>query len=125
MIKEGIVVNKIKTNSPKIKRESKNKIKVDFERTNWWTRFRLRFLTGTAVTKGLTWLFRFLLLLGISYVILFPFYTKIASSFMGRDDFIDVTVKLIPKRPTLDTYKAVIEHQDYLEGLMGTATLSV
>ena len=125
MIKEGIVVNKIKTNSPKIKRESKNKIKVDFERTNWWTRFRLRFLTGTAVTKGLTWIFRFLLLLGISYVILFPFYTKIASSFMGRDDFIDVTVKLIPKRPTLDTYKAVIEHQDYLEGLMGTATLSL
>ena len=125
MIKEGIVVNNTKTNSPKIKRESKNKIRVDFERTNWWTRFRLRFLTGTAITKALTWLFRFLLLLGISYVILFPFYTKIASSFMGRNDFIDVTVKLIPKRPTLDTYKAVIEHQDYVKGLMGTATLSL
>ncbi len=118
-------MNNTKTNSPKIKRESKNKIKVDFERTNWWTRFRLRFLTGNAIKKGLTWIFRFLLLLGISYVILFPFYTKIASSFMGRNDFIDVTVKLIPKRPTLDTYKAVIEYQDYFKGLMGTATLSL
>lgn len=114
-----------KVNSPKIKRESKNKIKVDFERTNWFKRFRLRFLTGTAISKGLTWLFRFVLLLGISYVILFPFYTKIASSFMGREDFIDVTVKLIPKRPTLDTYKAVIENQGYLDGLFGTATLSL
>lgn len=113
-----------KVNSPKIKRESKNKIRVDFERTNWFKRFRLRFLTGTAVAKGLTWLFRFILLLGISYVILFPFYTKIASSFMGRDDFIDVTVKLIPKRPTLDTYKAVIDNQGYLDGLIGTATIS-
>ncbi|MBQ7778973.1 MAG: carbohydrate ABC transporter permease [Clostridia bacterium] len=113
-----------KVNSPKIKRESKNKIKVDFERTNWFKRFRLRFLTGTSIAKGLTWLFRFVLLLGISYVILFPFYTKIASSFMGRDDFIDVTVKLIPRRPTLDTYKAVIENQGYLDGLLGTASLS-
>ncbi len=125
MIKEGTVMNNAKTNSPEIKRESKNKIRVDFERTSWWTRFRLRFLTGTAVAKGLAWLFRFLLLLGISYVILFPFYTKIASSFMGRNDFIDVTVKLIPKRPTLDTYKAVIEHQEYFDGLVGTATLSL
>ena len=114
-----------KANSPKIKKESKNKIKVDFERTNWWTRFRLKYLTGTALTKGATWLFRFLLLLGISYVILFPFYTKIASSFMGREDFIDVTVKLIPKRPTLDTYKAVIIEQKYLEGFMGTLTISL
>lgn len=118
-------MNNVKTNSPKVKRETKNKIKVDFERTNWFTRFRLKYLTATSVSKVAVWIFKFLLLLGISYVILFPFYTRIASSFMGRDDFVDVTVKLIPKRPTLDTYKAVIADQGYFEGLINTATLSL
>ena len=102
-------MNNMKTNSPKVKRETKNKIKVDFERTDWLTRFRLKFLTGHAFTKGLTALFKFLLLVGVSFVILYPFYTKISTSFMGRDDFVDVTVKLIPKRPTLDIYKEVQE----------------
>lgn len=118
-------MNNVKTNSPKVKRETKNKIKVDFERTNWFTRFRLKYLTATSVGKVAVWIFKFLLLLGISYVILFPFYTRIASSFMGRNDFVDVTVKLIPKRPTLDTYKAVIADQGYFEGLINTTTLSL
>ena len=118
-------MNNTKTNSPKIKRETKNKIRVDFERTSWWTRFRLRFLTGTAFVKGMTWLFKFLLLLGISYVILFPFYTKIAASFMSIKDFSDETVKLIPKRPNLDIYKAVIVHNRYFEGLFNTTMLSL
>lgn len=118
-------MNNVKTNSPKVRKETKNKIKVDFERTSWLKRFRLKYLTFTSITKGLTWLFKFLLLLGISYVILFPFYTKIASSFMGRDDFVDVTVKLLPKRPTLDTYKAIIEDRGYIEAVTNTATLSL
>ncbi len=118
-------MNNTKANAPKIKKETKNKIRVDFERTNWFTRFRLKFLTTTAIAKGAVWLFKFLLLLGISYVILFPFYTKIASSFMGREDFVDLTVKLIPKRPTLDIYKAVIVEQRYFEAMFNTFTLSL
>ena len=112
-------------NSPKIKRETKNKIRVEFERTSWWTRFRLKYLTGSSFVKGLWWLFRFVLLLGVSYVILQPFYTKIASSFMSREDFVDVTVKLIPKHPTLDTYKAIIVSNGYLKALLNTTILSV
>lgn len=112
-------------NSPKIKRETKNKIRVEFERTSAWTRFRLKFLTGNAFWKALWWLFRLILLLGISYVILQPFYTKIASSFMSREDFVDVTVKLIPKHPTLDTYKAIIAESGYFTALLNTAVLSV
>ncbi len=111
--------------STKIKRESKNRIRVDFERTSFWTRFRLKFLTGTAFAKAIWWIFRFILLLGVSYVILQPFYAKIASSFMGREDFVDVTVKLIPKHATLDTYKAIIEETHYLEAFLNTSILSV
>jgi len=112
-------------NSPKIKRETKNKIRVEFERTSFWTRFRLKFLTGNALWKFLWFVFRLVLLLGISYVILQPFYSKIASSFMSREDFVDVTVKLIPKHPTLDTYKAIIAESGYLTALLNTTTLSV
>lgn len=112
-------------NSPRIKKETKNKIRVDFERTSFWTRFRLKFLTGNAVGKAIWWLFRLILLLGISYVILQPFYSKIASSFMSREDFVDVTVKLIPKHPTLDTYKAIIRESGYLTALLNTTVLSV
>ena len=112
-------------NSPKIKRETKNKIRVEFERTSLLTRLRLRFLTGNALGKALWWIFRFILLLGISYVILMPFYSKIASSFMSREDFVDVTVKLIPKYPTLDTYKAIIEENNYFQALLNTTLLSL
>ena len=119
------MMDNVKNNSPKIKRETKNKIKVDFERTSFWTRFRLKFLTVNFLTGTVAKILKFLLLLGICYVILFPFYTKIASSFMSRDDFVDVTVKLIPKRPTLGTYKAIIKDQQFFKGMMNTATLSV
>ena len=112
-------------NAPKITRETKNKIRVEFERTSFWTRFRLKFLTGTALQKAVVWIFRMVLLLGISYVILMPFYSKIASSFMSREDFVDVTVKLIPKHPTLDTYKAIIAESGFFKALLNTTVLSV
>lgn len=112
-------------NAPKVLKESKNKIKVDFERTSAWTRFRIKYLSWNFLGNAAWWLFRFILLLGISYVILVPFYSKIASSFMSKEDFVDSSVKLIPKHPTLDTYKAIIRDNKYLEGLVNTTLLSL
>ncbi len=111
--------------APKILRESKNKIKVDFERTNAWTRFRLKYLSWKFLGDVVYWIFRFVLLIGISYVILQPFYTKISASFMSMSDFVDATVKMIPKYPTLDTYKAIIVENEYLEALVNTTLLSL
>lgn len=112
-------------NAPKILKESKNKIKVDFERTNAWTRFSLKYLTWKFFGELVYWIFRFVLLVGISYVILQPFYTKISASFMSMNDFVDATVKMIPKYPTLDTYKAIIVDNEYFEGLVNTTLLSL
>ncbi|MBQ7354752.1 MAG: carbohydrate ABC transporter permease [Clostridia bacterium] len=113
------------TENVKIKKETKNKIRVEFERTSAWTRFRLKYLSlrflGTVVFK----LFRLVLLLGVSYVILFPFISKIASSFMDPLDFVDSTVKLIPKNPTLNTYKQIIIENKYFEALFNTTILSL
>lgn len=111
--------------APKVKKETKNKIRVEFDRTSRWTRFRLKYLQSGFVVGAIFKIARFLLLLGISYVILMPFFTKITSSFMSGEDFVDVTVKLIPKYPTIDTYKAIIKDNGYLSALFNTVLLSL
>ena len=113
------------SNAPKVLKESKNRIKVDFERTSFWERMRLKFLSMNFLTKTVWWIFRLVLLLGISYVIILPFITKIASSFMSMEDFADVTVKLIPRYPSLDIYRRIIFEHGYLTALFNTTLLSV
>ena len=44
---------------------------------------------------------------------------------MSQDDFIDVTVRLIPKNFTLDTYKAIFTELGYWEAFMNTLILSL
>ena len=112
-------------NAPKVKKETKNKIQVEFDRTPFWERMKAKLINLYTVKKVVWYLFRFLLLLGISYVILFPFFSKISSSFMSPEDFVDVTVRLIPKHPTLETYKAIIADNDYLLALLNTFVLSL
>ncbi len=118
------MTNNTAQNAPKIKRESKNKIRVEFDRTPLLERLKSRYLNLYTVGNVVWYVFRLLLLLGVSYVILFPFYSKIASSFMSPDDFVDVTVRLIPKYPTLDTYKAIILENGYLSALLNTFILA-
>jgi ABC-type sugar transport system, permease component len=108
----------------KILKESKNKIRIEFDRTSKWTRFKIKYLSWSFVGQLVFKLFRLILLLGISYVILLPFFSKVTSSFMSREDFVDVTVKLIPKNPTLDTYKAILEESGYFTALLNTFILS-
>lgn len=110
---------------PKVLKESKNKIRVEFKRTSAWTRFRLKYLSFSFLGQVIFKIFRLFLLLGISYVIIYPFISKIASSFMSPSDFVDATVKLIPKAPTLDTYKQIIRENGYFEAVFNTAVLSL
>ena len=110
---------------PKIMRESKNKIRVEFERTPLIERLKAKFLSVYFLKNVVWYIFRLCLLIGIAYVVLFPFLTKIASSFMAPADFVDVTVRLIPKNFTLDTYKAVLSELGYWKAFAGTFTLSL
>ena len=43
---------------PKVLKESKNKIRVEFERTSRWTRFRVKYLNGGFVASALFKIFR-------------------------------------------------------------------
>ncbi len=108
----------------KIKKETKNSIKVDFDRTPLWQRIKAKYFTLFFLQKFVWAIFRYVLLIGISYVILFPFFAKISSSFMSPSDIVDPTVKLIPKEPTFDIYKAIFLENHYFEAFVRTALLS-
>lgn len=110
---------------PRVMKESKNKIRVDFERSPLWQRFKAKFLSTYFLTQVVWYVFRLILLIGISYVILFPFFAKISGSFMSMSDFVDVTVRLIPKGWTLDTYKAILLENNYFSAFMNTLLLSL
>ena len=112
-------------NAPKITKETKDKIRVEFDRTSKKERMRIKYLSGSFVVSVVWWIFRFIILLGLAYVVLMPFFSKITGSFMSPEDFIDVTVKYIPKYPTLDTYKAIIAEAKYGTAFINTITLSL
>ena len=112
-------------NTPKITKESKNKIRVEFERTPLKERLKAKFLNLYFFQKVAWVIFRMVLLVGLSYVVLFPFISKIAGSFMSPEDFVDVTVRLIPKNFTLDIYKAVLFELDYWEAFRNTFVISL
>lgn len=109
----------------KVTKETKKKIRVEFERTNRWEKFKIKYLSLNFLGNLVFKIFRVVLLLGISYIILLPYITKIAGSFMSPEDFADVTVRLIARHPTLDTYKAIIEENGYWEAVIRTAGVSL
>ena len=110
---------------PKIKRESKNKIKVEFDRTPLKQRLKAKFLNFYFFQNVVVKLLRFIFLLGIAYIVLFPFFSKIAGSFMAPEDFADATVRLIPKNFTIDIYKAIWTDLKYVEALVNTVLISL
>ena len=112
-------------NKTVIKKETKNKIRVDFERTSAWTRFKLKYLSLNFLLSVIVKFFTFVMMLGVSYVILYPFVAKVAASVMNPDDFVNVTVKLISKAPTLDQFKYIILENNYLQALLNTTLLSL
>ena len=112
------------TSSPKILKETKNKIRVEFDRASKKERFKSKYINSYFLKKVLVAIFRFVLLLGISYIILFPFFSKISTSFMSPKDFIQSDVKLIPKFPTIDQYKYLINENNYFPALLNSVILS-
>ena len=110
--------------APRVLKESKNKIRVDFERTSLKERMKAKYLNSHFYKRLLVVIFRFLLLLGISFIILFPFFSKISASFMSPVDFIQSDVKMIPKYPTLNTYKYLIIENQYFKAMLNSFLLS-
>ena len=114
------------TSGPVVKKETKNRISVDYEgKISFKERMKNKFKASNTWIKGVVTVFRFIMMLGVSFVILYPFIAKIAGSFMSKEDIVDSTVSLIPKHPTLEIYKYIIIENHYFEALLNTLILSL
>lgn len=80
---------------------------------------------GTIAKKALVTIVRFVLLVGLSFVILYPFLAKISSMFMSEKDLMDPMVWFFPKHPTLKNMGVVIQYGHYWEALRNTAVISL
>lgn len=110
--------------APKIKKESKNKIRVDFERAPLWERVKGKYFSMRFVKNVIYKIFRLVLLLGVSFVILYPYISKIADSFKSFPDFQDITVVYISRNPTIEQYKYIITENNYFQALLNTFLIS-
>ncbi len=112
--------------APRLLKDTKKKIKVDYEdKISFKQRLKLRLTSSNFWINRVWYLFRFLIMLGISYVILSPFFTRILQSFMAHEDFMDRTVSLIPKHFSMDMYKYLITENNYFESMGNTLLLAL
>lgn len=87
---------------------------------------RLRRTATPYTAKKALWLvFKLALLCGLSFVILFPFLVKLSSAFMSKADSYDNTVAFIPKHPTLDNIRYILDQTPFTQAVISTLLLSL
>lgn len=64
------------------------------------------------------------LLIGLSFVILYPILLKVSIALKDKVDLYDTTVMYIPRNFTLENFKIVIEAMDYFKVLLNSFLLS-
>lgn len=68
---------------------------------------------------------RSLILLGLSFIILYPFFAKISSMFMSSEDLYDPIVWMVPRHPTLKNIESVVKYGNYFQALRNTFVISL
>lgn len=68
---------------------------------------------------------RAVLIIGISFIILYPLFVKFSVSFMSEPDLYDSTVVYIPKTMTLDNFKMANKLMKYTEVFTDTVLLAL
>ena len=106
-------------------RESKNKIRVDFERTDLKERLKAKFLSMYFLKRVVWYAFRLILLIGIAFVVIQPFITMSIQSLMAPEDFNDTTVVNVPRHLSIAIYKAIFEDMSYVKMFFQTLGLSL
>ena len=110
----------------RVTKETKNKIRVDYEgKLSAGQRLKMQLTSSSFWIDKVWYLARLILMIGISFVILSPFLSKILRSFMAKDDFVDATVNMIPLHWTFDTDEAIIVENQYFTAMFHTALLSL
>lgn len=81
-----------------------------------------------AANKAGAWMWstvRFIIIIGLCYVILYPFLVKFLNAIKGYDDFFDPTVRFIAREPTWDNIRIVFQTMNYVGAAVRTTLLSL
>lgn len=81
--------------------------------------------TRGTVSLALYKLFWYVLLTGLSFVIIYPFLVKLSSMFMSMADTYDDTVALIPRHPTFENILYVFENTPMTKAYLNTTLNSL
>lgn len=90
-----------------------------------WERWKRRNLNWGGVGRVLWWIARFIIIVGISFMILYPFVVRICVSFMSTDDLTDKTVMFIPRNFSTYFFERAILNMDYWNSMLLSALLSL
>ena len=112
-------------NAPVIKSESKNKIRVEFERTSLKERLKTKYLSTYFLANVAWYIFRLALLVGIAFVVIEPFITMIIQSLKAPVDYRDSTVVNVPRNLSIAVYKAIFVDGAYIATFFKTLALSL
>ena len=82
-------------------------------------------ITKNIISNVLYKFFWYALLIGLAFIILYPFLVKLSSMFMSMADTYDDTVALIPKNPTLDNILYIFDKTPIAMALFNTALNSL
>ncbi|MDQ0115461.1 carbohydrate ABC transporter permease [Paenibacillus harenae] len=83
-----------------------------------------RLLSLESWKRGLWTIVRLVLIIGLSFVILYPIIQKISTSIKDKADMYSPIVVFIPEHFTLDNFKQAIAIMDYWKTLVNTIGLS-
>ncbi len=72
--------------------------------------------TGQIAVKILT----LILMIALSYIVVYPFLFKILASFMSADDLVNPMVNLIPAQWTLERFRQILVGTEVLTGMKNT-----
>jgi multiple sugar transport system permease protein len=87
-------------------------------------RFKAKWFSVSGGTTILWVIVRSVILIGLCFTILYPFLVKAIDSFKSFADYLDPTVKYIPKYFTFDNIKTVLAQMDYKKSFLTTLALS-
>ncbi|MGI6264400.1 MAG: carbohydrate ABC transporter permease [Acutalibacteraceae bacterium] len=70
-------------------------------------------------------LFRYVLLIGLCFIILYPFLARISTMFMSTADINDPTVRYIPRHPSFNNIKYIFTNGKFGEAFLHTFLMSL
>lgn len=98
--------------------------KVQREKIDWAT-WKRRNLNLNGLGRFIWYILRLVIILGISYMILYPFFTKIVVAFSSTADITDNTVMYIPRQGSTYFIERASMRMDYWASFFTTAGLSL